>query len=375
MPLPVTTERSILTRRHVADKLKSKAMPEQIKAIRVQAKLFIIAAFLSLMPAAAGQPYLTPAEFAGQLGLGYRLESTTGRLVLLQRDEPIVVLAPRMARALVADQLRDLPEPGLNSYGGRLGIPPSVAETISQMLPKYHEPEPGQWKVLLDPGHGGKDPGAMGSRGTKEKNVNLDIAIRLRDALSRNGIEVVMTRETDVFIPLEQRTQICRRESPDAFISIHANAADSPSATGIETFYITQEIDDAVRARTAWLPPEGTERFLGTRTVSSGETREFLYTVLYEQLRRESRRLAHYIQDALLDSLTLSTDRGVKEDNFHVLRGAICPAALVETGFLSNPSTEKLLSSPYDRKKVADAIAAGIVQYFAQKQPPSPRRL
>ncbi len=335
--------------------------------MRVQTKLFIVAAFLSLIPAAMGQPYLTPAQLATQLGLNYSLESTTGRLVLLRHDEPMVVLAPRMRRALVANQLHDLPEPGLNSYGGRVGIPPSVAEILSQALPKYHEPEPGQWKVVIDPGHGGKDPGAIGSRGTKEKDVNLYIAIRLRDALTRSGIEAVMTRETDVFIPLEERAQICRRQSPDAFVSIHANAAESVSATGIETFYITQEVDDVARSRTAWLPPEGTQKFLGTRTVSSGQTQEFLYTVLYEQLRRQSRLLALNIQGTLIDSLVLSPDRGVKEENFHVLRGAICPAALVETGFLSNPSTEKLLSSPYHRKKVADAIAAGIVRYFAQK--------
>ena len=341
-------------------------MPNLYKNMWIRPKLLAIVCALLVLPAVAnGQGYLTPAELAQRLGMDYKLESSTGRLLLHRSNQTLIVLAPRMRRALVADSFVDLPEPGLAMYGGSLATPASVADELAALMPRPPQiPKPEHWKVVIDPGHGGKDPGAIGPRGIKEKNINLEIAFRLRSTLESEGIQVVMTRDTDVFVTLEGRAEISRRESPDAFVSIHANAAKSSRAKGIETYYITQKIDDLARARKASLTPEGIEKFMGTPAVPSGPANQMLYAVLYEELRRESRLLATYIQDSLADSLFPSPDRGVKEKNLAVLRGSICPAALVEPEFLSNPSNEKLLSSPFFQEKVARAIAAGIVRYL-----------
>ena len=341
-------------------------MPNLCKNMRIRPKLLAtVCALLVLSALANGQPYVTPAELAQRLGMDYKLESSTGRLLLHRSNQTLIVLAPRMRRALVADSFVDLPEPGLAMYGGSLATPASVADNLAALMPKSPQiPKPEHWKVVIDPGHGGKDPGAIGPRGTTEKDTNLKIALRLRSALDSEGIQVVMTRDTDVFVTLGGRAEISRRESPDAFVSIHANAAESSRAKGIETYYITQKIDDLARADKASLTPEGIEKFMGTPAVPSGPANQMLYAVLYEELRRESRLLATYIQDSLADSLSPSPDRGVKEANFHVLLGSICPAALVETEFLSNPSIEKLLSSPHYQEKIARAIAAGIVRYL-----------
>jgi len=340
-------------------------MPNLNRNMRIRPVLLAIACALLALPIGAnGQSYLLPGQLAQRLGMDYKLEHSTGRLLLLRSDETIIVLAPRTRRALVADEFVDLPEPGISTYAGALGTPASVADALAELLPQPKQPERGYWKVVVDPGHGGKDPGATGPRGTREKDTNLAIALKLRSELEAEGVEVVMTRSADVFVTLEGRAEICRRESPDAFISIHANAAPSSSAKGIETYYITHKIDDVERAGKASLTPEGIEKFMGAPAVPSGTTRQMLYTVLHEELRRESRQMATRIQESLCDSLDSSPDRGVKEANFHVLRGSICPAALVETEFLSNPSNEKLLSSPFFQQKVARAIAAGIIQHL-----------
>lgn len=349
-------------------RLEPVSMSSLNRNMLIRPVLLAVACTLLALPVATNaQAYLPPAELAQRLGMDYTLEPSTGRLLLHRSDQTVIVLAPGIKRALVAESFVDLPEPGISTYAGSFVTPQSVADALAKLVPKPAAPKPGNWKVVVDAGHGGKDPGAIGPRGTQEKDTNLAIALKLRAALQGEGIEVVMTRATDVFVPLEERAEVCRRESPDAFVSIHANAAKSSSARGIETYYITHEIDDVARAANASLTPEGAEKFMGTSAAPSGAARQMLYAVLYEELRRESRLLATHIQDSLSDSLSASPDRGVRQANLHVLRGSISPAALVETEFLSNPSNEKLLSSSPFQEKVARAIAAGIVQYLSRQ--------
>jgi N-acetylmuramoyl-L-alanine amidase len=179
--------------------------------------------------------------------------------------------------------------------------------------------------VAIDPGHGGTDPGAIGVTGLVEKDVVLDVSLRLRAFLERQGVRVVMTRETDVFVDLGARVPIALREGATVFVSIHANASVRSVIRGVETYY---------------LKPEGM-------------------------------RLATLIQEELGRSLGLP-DRGIRTANFKVLRDSPIPAVLVEIGYLTNPMDEALLRTPGFRDTVAQAIGRGILRFLRSLPPPAP---
>ncbi|MDR7443203.1 MAG: N-acetylmuramoyl-L-alanine amidase family protein [Armatimonadota bacterium] len=179
--------------------------------------------------------------------------------------------------------------------------------------------------VAIDPGHGGTDPGAIGGTGLAEKDVVLDVGLRLRAFLERQGIRVVMTRETDLFVDLGARVPIALREGATVFVSIHANASVRSVIRGVETYY---------------LKPDGM-------------------------------RLATLIQEELARSLGIP-DRGIRTANFKVLRDSPVPAVLVEIGYLTNPMDEALLRTPDFREAVAQAIGRGILRFLRSLPPPAP---
>lgn len=190
--------------------------------------------------------------------------------------------------------------------------------------------------IILDPGHGGDDNGTSGAY-SKEKNIALSIARKVASYLSASGYKVIMTRNSDKFIPLKDRTEVISRYKGDIFVSIHANSAKK-NISGYETFV---------------LAPQGT---------SSTYTKNAVHT--YENGNRHDKnneRLGYEINKAL--GITAGEDRGLKHARFAVLKYATKPAALVETGFLSNRTEEKLLNSPAYQDKVAKAIATGIISY------------
>jgi len=215
--------------------------------------------------------------------------------------------------------------------------------------------------IVIDAGHGGKDPGAVGYRGTKEKDIVLDVAKRLEEKLSKNmNVKIVMTREEDIFLRLSERTKIANESNGNLFISIHTNAAEDRRASGFETFLIGPNKNEAavrVAAReNAVLELEGiTGKKLSNEDLIQA-------TIAQSAFASQSEQFASMVQKEIKKRVQ-SKDRGVKQAGFYVLMGASMPNVLVELGFISNPSEEKKLRSPQYRDQLASAIYRAVEQY------------
>ena len=215
-------------------------------------------------------------------------------------------------------------------------------------------------RVVIDAGHGGHDTGTIGPDGLMEKDLVLDVALRLGKLITQQlGAEVVYTRSGDVFIPLEQRTKIANTEKADLFISIHANSSPEPSASGVETFYFNLTSDK--------VGLDLATRENATSVSSISDLNDLLHKAVLENKLEESREFAQKIQAALwttsLKMNTRSRDRGVRHAPFVVLIGATMPSILAEIGFVSNPHDERFLQRNDQRQKLAEALLKGISQY------------
>ena len=219
--------------------------------------------------------------------------------------------------------------------------------------------------IVLDAGHGGKDPGAIGINKLQEKEVTLDIAKQLTRMLERNSkFKVINTREEDVFIPLWKRTQIANNVNGDMFISIHANStAKSSAVNGFETFLLRigkshEAVEVAKRENSVILLEDKKDKY---KKLTDEEL--ILATITQNADMKASEDLASIIQDNLAKKLTKSRNRGVKQAGFHVLVGASMPNVLVEVGFLSNKEEAKNLSKYQHRRKIASALYQAIVEF------------
>lgn len=219
--------------------------------------------------------------------------------------------------------------------------------------------------IVIDPGHGGRDSGAIGQSGAKEKDIVLDIGLRLQRLIEETlGMKVVMTRTEDVFVPLESRTKIANRHRADFFMSLHVNAAPRSRAVGVETYFLSREPSDqgarasAVRENTALnLEGVGQEAQRGLKTV--------LWDLTQTLYVRESSELAELLLNELGRSLKVD-NRGVKSAPFFVLIGAAMPSALVEVAFITNPDEEQKLEQEAYRQQIAQALLAGIAKFKAR---------
>ena len=217
-------------------------------------------------------------------------------------------------------------------------------------------------KVVLDPGHGGHDTGTIGPGGLTEKELVLDIALRLGALIEqRLGSEVLFTRNDDTFIALQERTDFANRSKADLFLSIHANSSSYAAATGSETYYLnftTSKVDLEVAAR------ENAGHGMPMHELS-----ELVRKIALKEKIDESREFASRVQISLFSTWTkLGTqpkNRGVKKAPFVVLIGAEMPSVLAEVGFVSNPHDENLLKRPDQRQRLAEALYKGIAQYAA----------
>lgn len=221
-------------------------------------------------------------------------------------------------------------------------------------------------RVVVDAGHGGRDPGAVGRSGLKEKDVNLDIARRLAERFRREGVSVVMTRSSDVFIPLGKRVEIANSSRADLFISVHANANRTRSLHGFEVYYVSPTVGDSSRASYA-------ARHFSLNLDSScfGSNSQVLKSILWDMIytynRAESIYLASDICRVTGENLNVRII-GVKDARFEVLRGARMPAVLVEVGFLSNAREEQLLKDGSYREKLSQSIFEGVLNYARKIQ-------
>jgi N-acetylmuramoyl-L-alanine amidase len=223
--------------------------------------------------------------------------------------------------------------------------------------------------IVLDPGHGGHDPGAVGPTGLREKDVVLDVAIRVRKILKKSHPDyaVALTRETDEFIPLPKRTAIANKLKSDLFVSVHANASANRKARGIET-YLLNAANSEEALRTA-----ARENGVSFRKMKKRQNEmDIILTSLASQNKRdESLKLAGNIQKSLITRVsgkypqTGSHGMGIKGAPFYVLVGADMPATLVEVSFISNREEEKMLRAEAYRQTLAQSIADGIHKYFS----------
>ncbi len=216
-------------------------------------------------------------------------------------------------------------------------------------------------RVALDPGHGGHDTGTIGPSGLKEKDLVLDVARRVRRLVEeRLGTEVILTRDKDDFVPLEERTAIANKEGADLFISIHANASRNRRVSGVETFYLSFASDADER--------EVASRENATSQRNIRELEDLLKRIALGDFNQESQDLAHVVQQSLagvmLESKPQWHDRGVKKAPFIVLINSTMPSILTEIAFISNPSDEKYLQREDSRELVAEALYKGIEEYF-----------
>jgi N-acetylmuramoyl-L-alanine amidase len=215
-------------------------------------------------------------------------------------------------------------------------------------------------RVVIDPGHGGHDTGTIGPGGLMEKDLVLDVALRLGKLITQQlGAQVVYTRSGDVFIPLEQRTQIANNEKADLFVSIHANSSPDSKATGVETFYFNLTSDK--------VGLDLATRENASSVSSISDLNDLLHKAVLQNKLEESREFAQKVQSALWASSVRinarSRDRGVRQAPFVVLIGASMPSILAEVGFVSNPHDERLLRRTDQRQKIAEALLKGVTQY------------
>jgi len=224
--------------------------------------------------------------------------------------------------------------------------------------------------VVIDPGHGGHDPGAIGPRGLREKDVVLDIALKVRDMLSNDpSVEVSLTRQTDVFIPLEERTAIARNKDADLFVSIHANASPKRVAKGVETYLLNWTNDEEAIRVAARENQISLKRMREKMERYKRDVVDLIKSDLSRQYNRdESVALANYVQGSIVSTVRRIhkniQDLGVKQALFYVLVGASMPSILVEVSFISNPDEERLLSNEGYRRLIAASIATGIREYL-----------
>jgi len=242
---------------------------------------------------------------------------------------------------------------------GKLAVPIYLAlidlpELLAPGFPPVRGEDGKKIRVFLDPGHGGKDPGAVSEDGIREKDVVLDISRRVKGILEARGFEVVMSRDDDVFIPLSRRSLLANRLRAAVFVSVHANAAQNRLAKGPETFYYSASADLSsdylARVENAYLSLKG--GLFGPENVPLPAGRE-----------DKSRQLAGKVQ-ARIAALGGGIDRGVKTARFHVIRHSAMPSILVETGFLSHREEVALLGAGPYQQQVAEAVAEGVADYF-----------
>ncbi len=276
--------------------------------------------------------------------------------------------------ALINNNLKRMPA-AVKMDSGKIMIPASFASlalkelflpSVISIRRKRPIPYKGKYAIrtiVIDPGHGGRDPGAISATGIREKDIALSISKRLKSYLQKEGINVILTRRSDRFISLWRRAQIANEKKADFFISVHANAARTKYAHGVEVFYLSEAVDDFARATAA---AENAALQYEDSSFNKFKPKSAVATTLGDMLsdenRRESIELAKCIVRGMSKPLSLR-NRGAKGARFYVLKGAQMPSVLVEVGFLSNRKEAMKLKDKNFQQRLAKAMADGILLY------------
>lgn len=321
-----------------------------------------------------------PARFTPTLLPGsFRIQWASQRLILpfaeRKYDDPFVS-AVRFSGDTATIEFR---EPNLFARAYPLDNPDRVVVEIGRPAPPPAAPRAppvpavtSALTIVIDAGHGGAETGAIGPGGLQEKDATLAIARRLSASLTRALFaRVLLTRDSDSLISLDDRTALANHEKADLFLSIHANSSRATLARGSETYYLSLEASDRLAQEVA--NQENQAQPSSTPEPGAASSRDpaldfILWDLAQSAHLKESSALADAIQEEL-NVLSGTQNRGIKQAPFRVLVGATMPAVLVETAFISNPEEEKRLANPTFQQSVADAIAKAIGHFFARRKP------
>jgi len=302
-----------------------------------------------------------------------RAVATTPTTAIMPVAPPIVVPPPALEtkttaslaalpQVKLADPRPAPPEPTLlpSQPAGPKSLPPAAPATNSNgKFSLSRQLGLGVSRIVIDAGHGGHDPGAHGN-GINEAELTLDVALRLHKLLQKQaGIEVVMTRDTDVFIPLQERTAIANREGADLFLSIHANASRNTQARGIETYFLNFAMNPEAEAVAA--------RENATSGQAMHSLPDIVRAIALNNKINESRDLAETVQRSMAKRLGAKNrslrDLGVKQAPFVVLIGAVMPSVLAEISFVTNKQDGALLKTQAYRQQIAQSLFDAILNY------------
>lgn len=312
--------------------------------------------------------FVSVNELCAKSDITYCWDGFSKRLIL-NKDAENAIIAVGSSYVLVNGKIEDIKYP-VSLSDGMVIVPYEFAQRLSQrfkkpliepqLMPKK-EPFIGINNIILDPGHGGKDPGAIGKTGLKEKEVVLDVAKELKSALLSKGFNVIMTRESDTFIPLSERVEIANKNQGDLFVSLHTNASRAKMARGIEVYYLSEltenngEVEEGTEDNSAEYIPNG-------QCNSSAYLDRILEEFILIANRNDSIELANTVADSISERLFIR-NRGIKRAQFFVLRGAKMPAILIEIGFITNRFEERNLKNEHYRRMVVEVIAEGIGKF------------
>lgn len=308
-------------------------------------------------------------------GIGWKWDSFIRTAIITHKNGKII-LRPGSNRILVNGEYRKLSSPVIcingavfvpvtfvkNTLGLIFEARPSAKKDIEN-IPQARAPGKYSIKtIVIDPGHGGKDPGAIGRRlKLKEKNLALYMSKRLKRILEDNGIKVIMTRDSDIFVSLPERVRIANSSGADLFVSVHVNSSRSKSLNGFECYYLSEATDDNARALEAF-ENATLDTDEGTVVEHSSSLDKTLWDMKLTENRRESAQLACDICSSV-DSSLITRNRGVRTARFYVLKFTRIPSVLTEAGYLSNKFEELKFKYNSYSDRMADVIAKGILAY------------
>jgi N-acetylmuramoyl-L-alanine amidase len=283
-----------------------------------------------------------------------------GVLPLSAKTSPSLLLMPALPKSFLAATA--IPSESLKTLADNIGPPPAAKPTRSgeRSLTRALGLKIG--RIVIDPGHGGHDTGTIGPTGLMEKDLCLDVAVRLGKLIGRNlpSAEIVYTRQDDRYVSLEHRTLVANEAKADLFISIHANSSDDTKVSGIETYYLNFNASAPAM--------EVAARENAAAQSSVHDLQDLVTKIARNEKVEESRDLAADIQESLASSMQIGNrperNRGVRKAPFVVLVGADMPSVLTEISFISNPADEQWLKKPENRQRSADGLYRGIEKYL-----------
>jgi N-acetylmuramoyl-L-alanine amidase len=330
-------------------------------------KMLLVAVAIVLLPVDDTSTLIsTVIQQPGEIPIATMIEAPSEGLIATLTAPPTEAL-PQADESAPEPRLAALEPQHVEAPPVTLEEPLPASEDVGSAEPTFLAPVPidlavlplGVRKIVIDPGHGGKDAGTSAPGGLAEKEVTLDIGIRLRHLLEQAAFEVVMTRDKDEAVPLRQRTAMANAQGADLFVSIHLNWIDGGQARGMETYYLGPTEDPVLLQLAAQ-----ENRDSG---YSLADFRKLLDYIYLSVRRDESRRLAESVQRTLVTALRRKrpalVNRGVKTAPFAVLAGTEMPAILAEVACLSHPEEAHLLATPQYRQDIAQALLEGIRAY------------